>query len=399
MKATPVAAVLDQVVLAYSPVFDRKLGVAATRLTVFAVPGAGPVDGAALLNALSEAFDDAPSQATTLPSVLLNVAHEAALDAVLAAAQREPRPFLIEVPAFLAGSRLPRLQALKQAGQVMALASGLQADAATRAPFRYLSLSSAECAQMKSKSALPLPWLCTAARSSAELDAALEQGAQAVAGWPMDDEIVLAKPAGVPPEVRGIVELMNRLEREEPPERLEAVLTSDPTLAFRLLRYLNSSAFGLRAEVTSFKHGLMMLGHKRLKRWLALLLASGSPNREARVLMPVAARRGLLLDELARSGGDESMRAEMFICGVFSLIDRMLRQPMSVLMANLPVQDRVQKSLTAEGGPYGQYLDLARALEQGAASDISAAAGAALVARSEVNRALLKALSLARELD
>jgi EAL and modified HD-GYP domain-containing signal transduction protein len=59
------------------------------------------------------------------------------------------------------------------------------------------------------------------------------------------------------------------------------VLKNDPTLAFRLLRYINSPAFGLRVEVTRFRHAIMLLGYQRLKRWLALLLASASKDRDA----------------------------------------------------------------------------------------------------------------------
>ena len=40
----------------------------------------------------------------------------------------------------------------------------------------------------------------------------------------------------------------------------------------RLLRYINSPAFGLRVEISSFSHAIMMLGYQRLKRWLAPLL-------------------------------------------------------------------------------------------------------------------------------
>lgn len=61
-----------------------------------------------------------------------------------------------------------------------------------------------------------------------------------------------------------IVELIARVEREEPVERMEQTLRRDPTIAFRLLRYIDSSAFGLRVEVPSFAHAMALLGHGRL---------------------------------------------------------------------------------------------------------------------------------------
>ena len=79
------------------------------------------------------------------------------------------------------------------------------------------------------------------------------------------------------------------------------MLKRDPTLAFRLMRYLNSPAFGLSVEINSFGHALMLLGYQRLKRWLALLLASASTDVNMKPVMYAAVRRGLLMEELVRA--------------------------------------------------------------------------------------------------
>ena len=54
-------------------------------------------------------------------------------------------------------------------------------------------------------------------------------------------------------------------------------------------------------------------------------------------VMFAAVRRGLFMEELARSSGDEEMRSEMFICGVFSLLDCMMGQPFAELLKTIPV--------------------------------------------------------------
>jgi EAL and modified HD-GYP domain-containing signal transduction protein len=395
------SSVLDQVVLGYSPVYDRQRAVAATRLTVFPVRGDSPPEGASLLDALAEAFGAEAPAAAALPAVWLNIADEPLLDAVLQACAGAPRAVLVEVPAFLAPPRAAALQSLADVGQPLAL-RGLPRDPSVAGLSAFaclvLDLQDEEQRAAVRRGALSHRVVAAGARLAADVDAALAGAATAVAGWPVDDEPAAAPRGGMPPEVRGIVELMNCIEREDPVERMEAVLTGDPALGFRLLRYLNSAAFGLRAEVTSFRHGLKMLGHQRLKRWLALLLATGSPNPLARLINPVAARRGLVLDELARRSGDDWLRSEMFIGGVFSLLDRLMGLPMEALMRDLPVPPRVQQSLLGSG-PYAQHLALVQALEAGSAADIAEACEAALASRGDVNRALLRALSLARELD
>ena len=143
----------------------------------------------------------------------------------------------------------------------------------------------------------------------------------------------------------------------------------------------------------------MMLGYQRLKRWLALLLASSAKGVNATPVMYAAVRRGLLMEELGREQGDAEMRSEMFICGIFSLLDRLLQQPISELLSSVPVPDRVAQALRGEGGPYQPYLELVRAMEQESVYDTRERAEALMLSPATVNRAVLVALRAARQLD
>jgi EAL and modified HD-GYP domain-containing signal transduction protein len=177
------------------------------------------------------------------------------------------------------------------------------------------------------------------------------------------------------------------------------VLKTDPTLAFRLMRYINSPAFGLSVEINSFRHAIMVLGYNRLKRWLALLLASGSKDPNVKPVMYAAVRRGLLMEELGRQGASSDQRSEMFICGVFSLLDRLMGQPLPDLMRSIPVPDAVRVALVDGSGPYHAQLELVRAVEAESVFDIRGAAEATMLGLPEVNHALLRALAGARQLD
>jgi EAL and modified HD-GYP domain-containing signal transduction protein len=238
--------------------------------------------------------------------------------------------------------------------------------------------------------------------SVAEMEACFNRGAAAVLGWPIDDAVSTSMAGGKPAgqtDLQVIVELINRVDKQEPIERLEATLKRDPSLAFKLMRYINSPAFGLSVEISSFRHAIMMLGYQRLKRWLALLLATASKDTNLKPVMFAAVRRGLLMEELARSSGDEEMRNEMFICGVFSLLDRMFRQPFSELMRTIPVPERVYQALVDGSGPYHPYFELVRAVEAESLFDFRAAADNLMMSVSEINRAELRALTAAAQLD
>ena len=93
------------------------------------------------------------------------------------------------------------------------------------------------------------------------------------------------------------------------------------------------------------------------------------------------------------------MRSEMFICGVFSLLDRMIRQPFSELLKSLPVPERVYQVLVDNAGPYQPYFDLVRAVESESLYDFREAADRLMLSVGEINRAQLRALAVASEFD
>ena len=392
-------SVLSRVTIGYSPVIDRQRNVVATRLTLFPERPQAEIDGASLVDALLTAFPEGPIHSLKLPggaavSVLVNPAGEALLMGLLAA----PRParLMLEVPAFMAAdaSRCEAIAAAA-AGAPLALAGTLRAPLPA-ALGKAFSLSIGD----EDQGSAGLPRLRTGIESAAALDAALARQAVAVAGWPFGETPQRSSgKSGVAPELQVVMELINRVDREEPAERMEAVLRNDPTLAFRLLRYINSPAFGLSVEISSFRHALMILGYSGLKRWLALLLASASKDASMKPVMHAAVRRGLFMEELARSSGDAEMRGEMFICGVFSLLDRLLRQPFDELLRSVPVPERVQQALVAREGPFAPYLSLVQAVESCNAVDIRDAAAALMLGSTEVNTALVAALVAAAQLE
>jgi c-di-GMP phosphodiesterase len=239
-------------------------------------------------------------------------------------------------------------------------------------------------------------------RTVVDMEAAFARGAHAVLGWPIDDAISdTAARTGKPaqPDLQVVVELIHRVDNEDSIEKLENTLKRDPSLAFKLLRYINSPAFGLRVEVSSFRHAIMLLGYQRLKRWLALLLATASKDVNLKPVMFAAVRRGLLMEELVAGSGDEEMRSEMFICGVFSLLDRMFQETFAKLLGSIPVPERVYQALVKNTGPYQPYMAMVLAAEGESVFEYREAAEQLLMSVAEINRAQLRALMGANALE
>ncbi|HSV71038.1 MAG TPA: HDOD domain-containing protein [Methylibium sp.] len=400
-------SILSQVALSYSPMVDRQRAVAATRLTVFPlVPGA-PLDAAALLAEVAAVWPEGGGR------VSLNVLSESLLHDLIEA--QPSANVMIEVPAFMAGdeAHAGAIAALHAKGNTL-LIKGRPLRELPREVlpcFKYSIIDLADDRRVDEKIPAPgatrnIGFVQAGVTRIAEMEASFGRGAVAVLGWPMDDAIACAaqgtasgKAKSGASDLQVIVELIRRVDQAEPIEKLEETLKRDPTLAFKLMRYINSPGFGLSVEISSFRHAIMMLGYNRLKRWLALLLATASKDADLKPVMFASVRRGILMEELVRHLGDDEMRGELFICGVFSLLDRMFKQPFSDLLQSLPVPERVHQALADGSGPYAPYCELVRAVEGDALDPIREACDRLITDPGEINRAVLRALSHAAQLD
>lgn len=397
-------SILGQIALGYSPFIDRNRSVTATRLTVMPLRPDAVLDVAQLLHEVGNVWPASGGR------VSMNVVSESLLQDLIGA--QPSANLMVEIPAFMATDPVnsAAIVALHANGSTLLLKGRpLQELPRETLPcFKYSIIDLADERRVGEIAAPPgvtrtIQYVQSGVRSVADMEACFQRGAQAVLGWPIDDAVTTtAARSGkqvAAPDMQVIVELIHRVDKEEPIEKLEATLKRDPPLAFKLLRYINSPAFGLRVEISSFRHAIMMLGYQRLKRWLALLLATASKDVNLKPVMFAAVRRGLLMEELSRGVGDEEMRNEVFICGVFSLLDRMFQQPFSQLLESIPVPERVRQALVEETGPFQPYLDVVRAVESESLFDFREAADKLMMSVNEINRAQLRALMQAAELE
>lgn len=406
-------AVFAQMVVGYSPLVNAKREVIGQHLTLFPLRPDSPVDVAALMAVLDEACPARGALSPTMApvSTVLNPTSEAWIDGLLGA---RLAPHLgLSVPAFLAeeADREQAIQGFASRGGSLVLSGRMAGEVASEVEglFRMALVDAQddELGMMRPTSAgpRPLPTLFDRVPSQGEALQALEQAdVLGLVGWPPPDGLESPPPAsqgskGVNPSIKTIIDLMNMVEREDSVDNMERSLKGDPALAMKLLQLINSPAFGLRVEVTSFRHAMMLLGHNRLKRWLALLLASSLGSEGSAPLLYLSVRRGFLMEELAQVAGQEDLRGEMFICGMFSVLDRLMNQSFAELLEFVPMPARVQVSLLGNGGPYEGHLRLLEAIESASLMDLRESSEKLLLSAGDLSRATLTALALAQELS
>jgi EAL and modified HD-GYP domain-containing signal transduction protein len=163
------------------------------------------------------------------------------------------------------------------------------------------------------------------------------------------------------------LQLLRVIEGDDPDlDALARTIQSDVTLSYRLLTYLNSPAFGFMRKIDSIRQAITLLGWINVRNWLrAVLLADMTQGELQGELLHLSLWRGRFLEQLvARNDYWDFRPDEMFLIGMFSLLDAILGVPMAEALACLPLTEAQKKAL-ADTGPteYAPLLYLMAAFE------------------------------------
>jgi c-di-GMP-related signal transduction protein len=132
-------------------------------------------------------------------------------------------------------------------------------------------------------------------------------------------------------------------------EEVEGVVKQEPSLCYRLLRYLNSPAFGFRAEIKSVKHALTILGEREIRKWVSVVATLALGREKPGELIQTALLRGhfceLISDKL------HQRKADYFLLGLLSLMDAILGLPITEVLRRVSVDRTIKLALLHETSP------------------------------------------------
>lgn len=150
-------------------------------------------------------------------------------------------------------------------------------------------------------------------------------------------------------------------------ESLGTIISTDVSLSYRLLKYINSAAFGLPNKIKSLQQAASLLGLKEIRRWAMVVIISDmdtSPKGEELAYM--ALLRARFLEEMADAMPKlNENRQTLFLVGLFSRLDAMLSHNMEDLLKDIPLDQRIKNALCGERGTeLGDMLDMIEAAEK-----------------------------------
>lgn len=302
--------------------------------------------------------------------------------------------------------RLPTFQALRQRGFRLAFnqhllrrayASWLPAAAFIKLDMQTFALADAETLVNFARAHTNAQIVAEKVETSEQFERMRDLGVRLFQGfWFAQPQLVQART--IRPTQATIIQLINLVRQQASTDEIEALLKKDPTLSFNLLRFINSSGFGLSCEITSFRHAVMILGLKKLFRWAALLLTTSRAGGTPPAVGQTAVVRGRLMELLTAELLSPEECDNAFVVGVFSLLDVMLGQPMEKALESIALPQPVIDALVHNKGVFAPFLELTRACESGDDEGFARAANALQLSNHQVNWAHLQALAWADNL-
>jgi c-di-GMP-related signal transduction protein len=153
-------------------------------------------------------------------------------------------------------------------------------------------------------------------------------------------------------------------QRELNFDNLEKIIRQDTYLSYTLLNYMNSAYFGLRQHIASIKQALALLGEREVTKWASLVILTFIGTDKPSEVSVASLIRAHFCESLAGSVGLSERASELFMMGMFSMLDVLIGRPMEEVLNQMNVSNDIRTALTTGDNRHGHLYQLILSYEQ-----------------------------------
>ncbi|HVC20079.1 MAG TPA: HDOD domain-containing protein [Vicinamibacterales bacterium] len=147
------------------------------------------------------------------------------------------------------------------------------------------------------------------------------------------------------------------------PAELETIVKQDLSITYRLLRHINSAAFGFRTEIKSLRFALVLLGLDEIRRWASVWALADLGRDAPDQLVADSVMRARFCEMVVQGTPLRKRAAELFLMGLFSRLDVIIGRPLEEILTALPVPPEARAALLGEPNTLRSILDAVIAYE------------------------------------
>ncbi|MCH5275815.1 MAG: HDOD domain-containing protein [Lachnospiraceae bacterium] len=133
------------------------------------------------------------------------------------------------------------------------------------------------------------------------------------------------------------------------------VIGRDTALVISLLKMVNRVT--VNSQITSIRHAAAMLGEKELRKWLTTAVAGVLYTDKPNEITRLSLLRAKFAENLAPAFSLAIQSSELFLMGLFSVLDVILEIPMEEALKKVQVSGPIKDALLERKGPFAKVLD------------------------------------------
>lgn len=194
--------------------------------------------------------------------------------------------------------------------------------------------------------------------------------------------------------------LLAEVQQAEPDfGRLEALVSSDVSLSYGLLLYVNSALFARVTEIGSIRQAIAVLGEEGIRHWAVLAALPTMAKDKPGELASLSLVRARFCERIAGLAGIAQPNLA-FLMGLFSLLDGLIDLPIREALAKVHANTAIMGALTETAPPgdrYGDVYQIARRYEAGDWDAVTALAAASGIRTSQLAEAYADAAFWAQQ--
>lgn len=139
--------------------------------------------------------------------------------------------------------------------------------------------------------------------------------------------------------------IINELNRVEPDyDVITEIVQRDISLSYKLLRMVNSVSYNIPGKVESLKQALVFLGFNELRKFMYLVLLYDMCQDKPGELIRISLVRAKMGEYLCNDLNCYN-KNEIFLMGMFSMIDGVLNKPIDIALNALPLKEEIKDAI------------------------------------------------------
>lgn len=174
------------------------------------------------------------------------------------------------------------------------------------------------------------------------------------------------------------------------------IISQDAALTISMLKMVNK--FSRNSTITSIRHAAAMLGQKELKKWINTAVVNELYADRPSEITRVSMLRAKFFENLAGLFELAAKKDELFLMGIFSLIDVIMDKPMKEALEVVKVSPMVEKALIDGTGDYADIYHFVKSFEAASWQEVSRIMLTMNLEMDQVSQAYMDSLTWYKEI-